>query len=441
MTRLPFFHCGSRSGTSRLIRLCHKIALVFFLLAIMPGSAARAFQLDDVVGDDNGAGFLFYPNRDDMRPGDLDIVWMRAENNDDGTWFTVRFKNPIQSPRGRVTMLGQTPLEQIVRHDFFTFNLDLYIDIDRVENSGILDTAPSREVRVDPDSAWERAVILTPRPDVGQSLLDIFVKRIFGAEEQAELGRLSREDWARIRARARERVEELVSFPRTVRVSGRQLKFFVPREFLGAPASEDWAYTLIVTGADIEQLMRTVRPGQAIPMMVMPISMGRSYEAFGLPLDHDMNQSPVVDYLSSDPAIQAARLNDYDLNTGRLASLPGVVPSGALARPGSTDSTLAFSSSPEVAPTPAPATAPSSAGGQSPGEADPAWSGQGREPAPVVPTPATGGVSAAGAGPGISQEQRRTIAARLKTLQTLRQGGLITEQEYQEIRRKILSQI
>ncbi|MDH4015037.1 MAG: hypothetical protein OEU33_13430, partial [Chromatiales bacterium] len=208
-------------------RLLSKFVVCLVLCVVTTGRETLAFQLDDIVGDDNGAGFLFYPNREDMRPGDLDIVWMRVENDDDGTWFTVRFRNPIQSPRGRVTMLGQTPLEQIVRHDFFTFNLDLYIDIDRVENSGILDTAPSREVRVDPDSAWERAVLLTPRPDVGQSLLDIFVKRIFGAEEQAELGRLSREDWSRIRARARERVEELVSFPRTVRVSGRQLKFFV----------------------------------------------------------------------------------------------------------------------------------------------------------------------------------------------------------------------
>jgi len=418
--------------------LCKSIVFLL-LLGLTSGSAALAFQLDDVVGDDNGAGFLFYPNREDMHPGDLDIVWMRVENDDDGTWFTVRFKNPIQSPKGRVTMLGQTPLEQIVRYDFFTFNLDLYIDTDRVENSGIVDTAPSREVRVDPDSAWERAVILTPRPDVGQSLLDIFVKRIFGAEEQAELGRLSREDWSGIRARARERVGELVSFPRTVRVRGRQLKFYVPREFLGAPASEDWAYTVIVTGADVEQLMRTVRPGQAIPMMVMPIALGRSYEAFGLPVDHDLNQSPVVDYLSPDPAIQAARLSDYDLNTGRLASLAGVVPSGVPARPGHADATLAFSSSPAVASP--PATASTSAAGQGPAEVDPAWSGQGRELAPVVPAPATGAATAAGAGPGYSPEQRRTIVERLKTLQTLRQGGLITEQEYQEIRRKILSQI
>ena len=176
-------------------------ALVLVLVLAWPFSPALSFQLDDVVGDDNGAGHLFYPNREDMRRGDLDIVWMRVENEVGGTWFTIRFKNPVASPKGRVTMLGQTPLEQIVRHDFYTFNVDIYIDTDRVENSGIRDTAPAREVQVDPDAAWERAIILTPRPDVGRSLLDIFVKRIFGAEEQAELGRLTREDWARARER------------------------------------------------------------------------------------------------------------------------------------------------------------------------------------------------------------------------------------------------
>ena len=399
------------------------------LVTLGPVSSALSFQLDDVVGDDNGAGYLFYPNREHMKRGDLDIVWMRVENELDGTWFTIRFRNPIASPKGRVTILGQTPLEQIVRHDFYTFNIDIYIDTDRVENSGIRDTAPARAVQVDPDAAWERAIILTPRPDVGRSLLDIFVQRIFGAEEQVELGRLTREDWARVRARARERVEDLVLFPRQVRVRGRELKFFVPVEFLGDAASEDWAYTVLVTGADVEQLMRA-RPGKDIPMMVMPIALGRSYEAFGLPADHDLNQAPIVDYLSADPGIQAARLGDYDLNTRRLASLPGVVPSGAPARPGSGETELAFSTAPDIPP---PETKQGEVTGQEPRQQESPGAAPAGQAAVV---PAT-----AGSGTGISRDDRRTIVERLKTLQTLRQGGLITEQEYQEIRRKILSQI
>jgi hypothetical protein len=36
---------------------------------------------------------------------------------------------------------------------------------------------------------------------------------------------------------------------------------------------------------------------------------------------------------------------------------------------------------------------------------------------------------------------RRTVPARLKTLNTLRSDGLISEDEYQQLRRKILSEI
>ena len=42
---------------------------------------------------------------------------------------------------------------------------------------------------------------------------------------------------------------------------------------------------------------------------------------------------------------------------------------------------------------------------------------------------------------GPDGEPRRTIPARLKTLNALRADGLITEDEYQELRLKLLSEI
>jgi hypothetical protein len=42
---------------------------------------------------------------------------------------------------------------------------------------------------------------------------------------------------------------------------------------------------------------------------------------------------------------------------------------------------------------------------------------------------------------GPAGSPRRTIPARLKTLNALRADGLITEQEYQELRLKLLSEI
>jgi hypothetical protein len=43
--------------------------------------------------------------------------------------------------------------------------------------------------------------------------------------------------------------------------------------------------------------------------------------------------------------------------------------------------------------------------------------------------------------PSGNGERRRTIPARLKTLNTLRDDGLISESEYQALRKKILSEI
>ena len=64
-------------------------------------------------------------------------------------------------------------------------------------------------------------------------------------------------------------------FPRKVRVSGSTIDFFVPRGFLGGPASEAWGYTVIVTGADLEQAGPPV-PGsrQRAPMMTMGVAKG-----------------------------------------------------------------------------------------------------------------------------------------------------------------------
>ena len=58
-----------------------------FLLATLavavqlPGGAAAAplCAFEDPRGDDNGSGVLIYPNRDDLKPGDLDLYRFAAE--------------------------------------------------------------------------------------------------------------------------------------------------------------------------------------------------------------------------------------------------------------------------------------------------------------------------------------------------------------------------
>ena len=76
------------------------------------------FSIDDVRGDDDGNGSLIYPNRPDMQKGDLDLVRVAAEQRSDGVWFVIEMAQPVRSPVGRVTKIGQTPLEQLARNGF-----------------------------------------------------------------------------------------------------------------------------------------------------------------------------------------------------------------------------------------------------------------------------------------------------------------------------------
>lgn len=218
-----------------------KSLLLVLLLVTGQVLAAGLFEIRDPVGDDFGTGELLYPNRGDMRPGDLDIVSFSAEQQADGTWFTARFQNPIRSPKGKATEVGQVPIERIARNNFYTFNIDIYIDTDIIPGSGNTDGLPGRKVSIDNATAWEKTVLLTPRPSVARSLL---AAHFIALEEQAlraEQGRFTGKDRKQIAASVEARLNALYFMPDRVRVRNREISFFVPADFLGATASEDWA--------------------------------------------------------------------------------------------------------------------------------------------------------------------------------------------------------
>jgi len=391
-----------------MLRAITPTCLLALLLTPLAGPAAASeiFRLEDPRGDDFGAGDLVYPNHPDFEPGSLDLEFLSARAARDGTWFKARMGRPIRSPVGRVTSLGAEPLEQIVRNGFYTFNIDIYIDTDRVAGSGRTDTMPGRMVNVHRDSAWEKAVILTPRPQVARSW---YANHLVDLEEsllRAAKGRVDRDDMADIEARVEEQIEAQVFFPSRVRVRGREIEFFVPNEFLGGPARPDWAYTVLVTGADVEQASRllNISPG-AFSLMAMPVAPGRAADRWGIIKQGDINQPPVIDVLAQTAEEQQRILSDYDVVAPRLATVPGISPAGREA----------------VAGVP-----------RAPGEdaAPPQRTTPGMTPAAPDLAPAAPGEPA-----------RRTIPARLRTLNELRDEGLVTEEEYQRLRRKILSEI
>jgi len=308
---------------------------------------------------------------------------------------------PVRSPVGRVTEIGQTAIDRIARNGFYTFNVDVYIDTDRIAGLGETDTVPGRGVTVDRVFAWEKAIVLTPRPDTARTMLQLDYDEEYEAELKAKKGRTSKEDLAAVESRSEKRVSDLYFFPTRARVATRRIEFQVPTEFLGGVPSKSWGYTVIVTGCDIEQ---TGRPGQLMPtnqtMMTMPVARGLRSSQWGIRGDVDEATPPIVDLLATDPQAQAQVLLEYDMVAGRLAAVPGVAPDGNVAVAASgTQLTV--------------------------------------EQAARLDSAATGAPGATSAG----VPEKRAVPARLRTLNQLLEEGLITEAEYAELRRKILAEL
>jgi len=363
--------------------------------------AQQLFSLEDVRGDDNGNGSLIYPNRDDMRLGDLDLVRVSAEQRSDGVWFVVEMAQPIRSPVGRVTELGQTPLDRLARNGFYTFNVDIYIDTDRVGGSGQTGTVPGRGVTIDRQFAWEKCIVLTPRPDTARTMLQMYFDTVFEADLRAKQGRVSKDDLGELQGRSEARVNELFFFPNKVRVAGRRVEFFVPADFLGGIPSKSWAYTVLVTGADLEQpgQIGKMNSGKA-RMMTLAVGRGMGADRWGMRSDADEATPPVIDILAPDPKTQAAVLSNYDMVSGRLAAVPGVAPDGNVATKAS-----------------------------------------GEEPTPQELARIDLGLTPAASPAPKATAEKRTVPARLRTLNELLAEGLITKAEYDDMRRKILSEL
>ena len=378
--------------------------LVAALLALpaLHAQADELFVLPDVMGDDVGNGELIYPNRPDLQRGDLDLVSVSAEQRKDGTWFIVEFARPILSPEGRVTELGQTPLEKLARNGFFTFNVDIYVDTDRIAGAGLVETVPGRGVVIDRGYAWEKAIVLTPRPDIARTMLQMYFDDQFEAEVRAKKGRVSKGELEEVEQQSEKRVEDLYFFPTRVRVSGRRIEFHVPEEFLGGVPKESWAYTVLVTGANIQQVGSPIGlSSDRTPMMTMGVARGITTSDWGIRGDVDAGVPPVIDLLASDPNTQPTVLDNYDTVAARLASVPGVAPDGNVA----------------VSPTGQALT---------------------MEQAARLDT-TTGAAPAEAAAP--AAPEKRAVPARLRTLNQLLADGLITQAEYDDLRRKILAEL
>jgi hypothetical protein len=300
-------------------------AAALLVSASVWAEAPALFTLADPRGDDRGDGALVYPLRDDLRGGDLDLVSLTAWADPEGTAFEATFARPIARPGSRTIDIAGTQLDAVAKLGFYTFNLEIYVDVDRVPGSGRVAMLPGRKAEIDPGSAWEKLIVLAPRP----------------FELRSALKRMKRS--ALVQALGTEALEERVFFVPRAKVTGNSVRFVVPTSFLGGAVRPEWAYAVAVTGADVAQrldLQSLGLFGGSGPeaLGIIPLSGGAGPDRFGGAREGDPLHPPLVDLVVPPGASQEAVLKDDDPKASRPVRLPGVVPAPASSSSGSASS-------------------------------------------------------------------------------------------------------
>ena len=307
-------------------------ALLLAALAVPPAFGKAIFKLTDPRGDDHGDGNLIYPLNEELNEGDLDLLSLTARSAKDGTWFEAQFAQPVRVPGAEVLDDLGTSLASVARFGFYTINLDIYVDKDRVPGSGAVAMLPGRLANVDRAHAWEKAIILTPRPHEARGELKRLLMRRLTDELRDESGTLQEDQAADLRAPIPEDVESRIFFPSQIRVRGNQISFFVPASFLGGAAQDTWSYAVAVSGANVLQEMDMKRmlgrsSEKEESLMILPVSPGKWTDRFGGGREAAPNQPPLIDLIvPRDGRSQESFLQDFDARSKRNAVVPGVVP-------------------------------------------------------------------------------------------------------------------
>jgi hypothetical protein len=270
------------------------------LMAFFAAHAASTIvaTLGDATGDDNGDGRLTYPQQGAYEAGDLDLQQLQISRDEQGFWIEAKFQNSIRNPANASGDVGAESLAEFARKGFYQFNLDIYIDIDRVKGSGTTFTLPGRQARIAPDYAWERAIILTPRPEAMRgNLLEVLAQQYpQRSAREIEAG-----------------IDQTIFFPTKTRVNGRTIGFLVPQSFIGKTDGSDWAVTAFVTAAERSAGMKfsfvngnEKKPLEEFTLGVLQPQPGHPRDAVGY--GTGTKPSPIFDLLTRSANQQTAML-------------------------------------------------------------------------------------------------------------------------------------
>ena len=456
-------------------------------LALLQPFAATAqtaplLSISDPEGDDVGDGSLVYPRDSAFAAGDLDLRSLRVFADGSNLRFEATMRNNIRHPgTARGPGMGSEDLSVFARRGFYAFNIDIYVDTDRIAGSGNTVSLPGRRATIDPAHAWEKVIVLTPRPELMERML-------FDALQEA-----SPASAADIEATTK----ASVFFATDIRVRGRTISFNVPGTFLDAKTLAASSLTAMVTLAKLSVETEVSLFGKPSSKAIERLALGVAQPEAGRPLfamGYVGDRAPatsVVDMITPDARQQALQLARgavlTGLNQGNQFGLSQTLaaPAANLPAPGTGAGAGAVASnqaSPRgswfskalgslaglvglevVAATPAAAAAPvkgvatqsmqslmtPSAAAASTSVATPALTpstASSARPAATAAVAAAAPAAIVRGTPQTAAERARPRDAayfeeqemRLRTLERLRKSGLITEAEFQQKRADVV---
>jgi C-terminal binding-module, SLH-like, of glucodextranase len=288
------------------------LASVLLPLALLQPLDAQAqpaplLSIADPEGDDVGDGSLAYPRDSAFTAGDLDLRSLRVFADGNNLRFEATMRNNIRHPgTARGPGMGSEDLSVFARRGFYAFNLDIYVDTDRVSGSGNTVSLPGRRATIDPAHAWEKVIVLTPRPELMERMLSDALQEASPASA------------ADIEATT----QASVFFATDIRVRGRTVSFVVPGSFLDSQTLARSSITAMVTLAKLSVETEVSLFGKPSSNAIERLSLGVAQPDAGRPLfamGYVGDRAPatsVVDMVTPDARQQAVQLGRGGVLTG-----------------------------------------------------------------------------------------------------------------------------
>jgi carbohydrate-binding DOMON domain-containing protein len=245
------------------------------------------FSYRDSLFDDRGTGRYIYPvPLQSQKDGIFDLKAFNVRDKGDMYEFEMEFRRPID----RETVDGSSSANG------WAYQLiDIYVDQDGIDGSGLTKSLPGRNVEFNSKEAWDKVIVVTP----GNSAA--IEKTLTENSEYRELHRFRKN----------------ILVPSHVYLKNYSIFARIPKARLGGNP-QSWGFQVCVMGYDKYNVKRN-------GLFNMEVVTFATEEKFGGGTDYDGNTN-VIDILSPDKNSQYKVLSSFVSSPYASENLPAIVP-------------------------------------------------------------------------------------------------------------------